>query len=101
MGYITVQTEVDIDYDDLDEDELIEALSDKLDKYARKTDPKNLERFKELKKAITDLGNEASEPESLAFTDLPGTILEETTIQVLRDLAKKYTLEELEKFLKE
>lgn len=98
MGYITVTAEVDIDYDDLDEDELIEALSGKLDRYARKTDPQSLEKFKELKKAITDLGNEVPEP--LEFTDLPGTLLEESTIKALRDLAKKYTLDQLEALLK-
>ena len=39
MGYITV--DVDIDYDDLEVDDLIDALEDKMDKAVGCSDPMN------------------------------------------------------------
>ena len=36
MSYITVNVDVDVDYDDLDEEDLINALEYKLDRYTKK-----------------------------------------------------------------
>ena len=96
MGYITVTTDVDIDYDDLDEDDLIDALEYKLERYERRDQKSNKEK---LTAAIKDLVNDNSKSEDLAFTDLPGSMLEHTTIVVLKQLSKKYTLTQLEELL--
>lgn len=91
MGYITVTADVDIDYNDLDVDDLIDALEDKMEKAIRLNRP-------HMKKAIEDgltkILNYNVEP--IVFTDFPGSVTEELTVKVLKVLAKKYTLEQLE-----
>lgn len=93
MGYITVTADVDIDYDDLDEDSLIDALQYKLERYAKK-ELKVKERV--LKDAIIEMLNDDNQQEEVVFTDFPGSVTEELTVKVLKVLAKKYTLEQLE-----
>lgn len=91
MGYITITADIDIDYDDLDEDDLIDALEYKLERY---------ERFDKKDKRTKLIGNIKDlidyNPEDLVFTDLPGSLLEHNTIAVLKQLSKKYTLSQLE-----
>lgn len=96
MGYVTVNVEVDVDYDDLDEDDLIDVLEYKLDRYTKR----NMKDKKEaLKKAIAEMLDNHVEQEDLVFTDLPGSLLEHSTISVLKELSKKYTLTQLEELL--
>lgn len=96
MGYVTVNVDVDVDYDDLDEDDLIDALDYKLDRYTKR-DMKD--KKEALKKAIAEMLDSHVEQEDLVFTDLPGSLLEYSTISVLKELSKKYTLTQLEELL--
>jgi len=98
MGYITTTVEVDIDYDDLDEDDLIQALRYKLNRYVKKADSKATASYNKLKDDIADLIDEEV-PERTVFTNLPDTLLEEQTVEVLKKVAKKYNLDELEALL--
>lgn len=89
MGYITV--EVDVDYDDLDVDDLINALEDKMEKAVKYKRPALK---KDIQDRLTEILNYGVEP--VVFTDFPDSIIESHTVKVLKQLAKKYTLEELE-----
>lgn len=96
MSYITVNVDVDVDYNDLDEEDLIDALEYKLDRYTKK-DMKD--KKESLKKAIAEMLDNHVEQEDLVFTDLPGSLLEHNTVAVLKQLSKKYTLTQLEELL--
>jgi hypothetical protein len=89
MGYITV--DVDIDYDDLEVDDLIDALEDKMEKAIRLNKPKMK---KDIQDRLTEILDYDVEP--VVFTDFPNSVTEDLTVKVLKVLAKKYTLEELE-----
>lgn len=89
MGHITV--DVDIHYDDLDVEDLIDALEDKMDKAVKFNRPKMK---KDIQDRLTEILNYGVEP--VVFTDFPGSVTEELTVKVLKVLAKKYTLEQLE-----
>ena len=89
MGYITV--DVDIDYDNLDVEDLIDALEEKMEKAVKFNRPKMK---KDIQDRLTEILNYNVEP--IVFTDFPGSVTEELTVKVLKVLAKKYTLEQLE-----
>ena len=94
MSYITVNVDVDVDIHDLKDEDLIEALDDKLQIYERRNTEKKKYLLSSIKELLEDHNQTTEEP--LVFTDLPGSLHEYTVIQVLKKLAKKYTLEELE-----
>ena len=93
MGYLTINTDVDINYDDIDDDTLIEIIEYKVKLYKKKNDPKYL---KDLRFNIR---------EALRYDTVGETVDEEGTVQdwlknkVVFDLVAKYRLEELEAFL--
>lgn len=91
MGYITVTADVDIDYNDLDVDDIMDVLEDKLEKAVRLDRPKVK---KNIQDRLTEILNNGVEP--VVFTDFPGSVTEDLTVKVLKILAKKYTLEQLE-----
>lgn len=93
MSYITINTDVTIDYDDISSNDLMDIIEYKLDLYKRKKDQSY---YKELRKAIL---------ECLKYDTTGEPVEEEGTVQdwlkdkTLNELKTKYTLEELETFL--
>lgn len=93
MSYITINTEVTIDFDEISDDDLIEVIEYKLSLYKRKNSPKF---YQDFKKQIL---------EALRYDTVMQPTDEEDTVQdwlknkVVFDLVAKYRLEELEVFL--
>lgn len=97
MSYITKEIEVEINANDFSDDELLEIIQLKLENYRKR----NTILFKSFKNQIIYIIDDYSTVNynDLVFTDLPDSILEEQTVNVLKKLAKKYNLEELEALL--
>ena len=93
MGYLTINTDVDINFDDIDDDTLIEIIEYKLSLYKKKKDPKYL---KDLKTSIYDCLNYDTAGEPI---DEEGTVQDWLKNKVVFDLVAKYRLDELEAFL--
>lgn len=93
MGYLTINTDVDINYDDIDDDTLIEIIEYKLSLYKKKKVEKY---YKDFKKEILEALNydTAGEP-----VDEEGTVQDWLKNKVVFDLVAKYRLDELEAFL--
>jgi len=93
MSYITINTEVTIDFDEISDDDLIEVIEYKLSLYKSKKDPKYL---KDLKRSIYDCleYDTVGEP-----VDEEGSVQDWLKNKVVFELVTKYTLNELEIFL--
>jgi len=93
MGYITINTEIDINYDEIDDDDLMDIIEYKLSNYKRQKEKK---RYIEFKKSVLECLNydTAGEPE-----DEEGSVQDWLKDKVINELKTKYTLEELEIFL--
>lgn len=93
MSYITINTDVTIDYDDISSNDLMDIIEYKLDLYKRKKDQSY---YKELKKAILESlkYDTVGEP-----ADEEGSVEDWLKEKTLNQLKTKYTLEELEIFL--
>lgn len=93
MSYITINTDVTIDYDDITNDDLMDIIEYKLDLYKRKKDQSY---YKAFKKAILECVkyDTAEEP-----VEEEGTVQDWLKDKTLNELKTKYTLEELETFL--
>jgi len=90
MGYININADVEIKYRDIDTDDIVSLLEDRLSSLSISG---KLNERKELEVEVLELFN----IERDTFSRLPGTPVEDQTKQVLKALAAKYTLEELEK----
>lgn len=93
MGYLSINTDVDIDFDDIDDDDLTDIIEYKLSQYKR---TKTEKYYKEFRKSILDCldYNTVGEPE-----DEEGSVEDWLKEKTLNQLKTKYTLEELEIFL--
>ena len=93
MGYLTINTDVDINFDDIDDDTLIEIIEYKVNLYKRKNDPKYLKDLRfNIREALRY--DTVGEPE-----DEEGTVQDWLKNKVVFDLVAKYRLDELEAFL--
>lgn len=90
MTYISVNVDVDINADDLNENDLIEVLEDKLADYKR---AKKFKQREELINSIKELIEAESEEEEI---EEMCTIQDWLINQALQKLKSKYTLEQLE-----
>lgn len=99
MSYITINTDVTIDYDDISSNDLMDIIEYKLDLYKRKKDQSY---YKDFRKAILEClkydtaGESVEEDHILSFE---GTVQDWLKDKTLNELKTKYTLEELETFL--
>lgn len=93
MGYLTITTDVDIDFDEISDDDLLEIIEYKLKLYKGKKDPKY---FKDFKREILEVLNYDSAGEPVVEE---GTVQDWIKNKVLFELVTKYTLDELEVFL--
>jgi len=93
MGYLTINTDVDINYDDIDDEDLMDIIEYKLSLYKRKNTEKY---YKGFRKSILECINydTAGEPENEE-----GSVHNWLKDKTLNELKTKYTLEELETFL--
>ena len=93
MGYLTINTDVDLNYDNIDDDDLMDIIEYKLSLYKKKNRPKF---YQDFKKSILECLNydTAGEPE-----DEEGSVQDWLKDKTLNELKTKYTLEELETFL--
>jgi hypothetical protein len=93
MSYLTINTDIDINFDEINDADLIEIIEYKLSLYKRKNNPKFYQDFKkEILEALNyDTVMEPAEGE--------GTVQDWLKDKVIFDLVAKYRLEELETFL--
>lgn len=92
MGYLSINTDVDIDFDDIDDDDLMDIIEYKLSQYKRSKTEKY---YKGFRKSILDCldyntaGDDGEEE---------GTVEEWLKDKTIETLKTMYTLEELEAF---
>jgi hypothetical protein len=96
MGYITITTDVDINYDDISDDELLDILDNRFKEYKRR---KKQEDYKELVESIEDLIEPSFPLSDIVHNDDEGTLAYELKLRVCKELMNKYSLEQLETFL--
>jgi hypothetical protein len=93
MSYITINTEVTIDFDKISDDDLIEVIEYKLRLYTKKNSPKF---YQDFKKSILECLNYDTVMEP---AEGEGSVQDWLKDKVIFDLVAKYRLEELEAFL--
>lgn len=93
MGYLTINTDVDLNYDDIDDDDLMDIIEYKLSLYKKKKTEKY---YKDFRKSILECLNYdiVGEP-----VDEEGSVQDWLKDKVINELKTKYTLDELETFL--
>jgi len=96
MGYITITTDVEISYHDVDDNDLLDILDDRLKEYKRR---KKQEDYKELVESIQDLIEPDPPLSNIVHNDDEGTLAYELKLKVCKELMNKYSLEQLEQLL--
>lgn len=96
MGYITITTDVDLNYDDVDDNDLLDILDDRLKEYKRR---KKQDDYKELVESIEDLIEPSLPLSNIVHNDDEGTLAYELKFKVCKELMNKYSLEQLEGLL--
>jgi len=96
MGYITITTDVDLNYDDVDDNDLLDILDDRLKEYKRR---KKQDDYKELVESIQDLIEPDLPLSNIVHNDDEGTLAYELKLKVCKELMNKYSLEQLEGLL--
>ena len=96
MGYITITTDVDLNYDDVDDNDLLDILEDRLKQYRRR---QKQEDYKELVESIQDLIEPSLLLSNIVYNDDEGTLAYELKLKVCKELMNKYSLEQLEELL--
>ena len=96
MGYITITTDVDLNYDDVDDNDLLDILEDRLKEYKRR---KKQDAYKELVESIEDLIEPSLPLSNIVHNDDEGTLAYELKLKVCKELMNKYSLEQLEGLL--
>ena len=96
MGYITITTDVDLNYDDVDDNDLLDILEDRLKQYRRR---QKQEDYKELVESIQDLIEPSLPLSNIVHNDDEGTLAYELKLKVCKELMNKYSLEQLEELL--
>ena len=96
MGYITITTDVDLNYDDVDDNHLLDILEDRLKQYRRR---QKQEDYKELVESIQDLIEPSLPLSNIVHNDDKGTLAYELKLKVCKELMNKYSLEQLEGLL--
>jgi hypothetical protein len=93
MSYLTINTDVDINFDEISDDDLMEIIEYKVKLYKKKNDPKYLKdlRFNIREALRYDTVGEPADEE--------GTVQDWLKNKVVFELVTKYTLNELEIFL--
>lgn len=94
MGYISTTVDVDIDYDDLSDDDILDVLEDRIKRYKRRIENggSNTD-LRSLRKGVAELIDV-----SLDTSDK--TLLDNMYDEVFKEIRDKFTLEELTNFLK-
>lgn len=94
MGYISTTVDVDIDFDDISDDDIVEILEDRIKTYKRKIKNGGSDKdLKSLKESVADL------------LDIPldlddKTLLDNMYDEVFKEIRDKFTLEQVTNFLK-
>ena len=96
MGYITITTDVDLNYDDVDDNDLLDILEDRLMQYKIR---QKQEDYKELVESIQDLIEPDLPLSNIVHNDDEGTLAYELKLKVCKELMNKYSLEQLEQLL--
>lgn len=96
MGYITITTDVDLNYDDVNDNDLLDILDDRLKEYKRR---KKQNAYKELVESIEDLIEPSLPLSNIVHNDDEGTLAYELKLKVCKELMNKYSLEQLEQLL--
>lgn len=96
MGYITITTDVEISYHDVDDNDLLDILDDRLKEYKRR---QKQEDYKELVESIQDLIEPSLPLSNIVHNDDEGTLAYELKLKVCKELMNKYSLEQLEQLL--
>lgn len=96
MGYITITTDVDLNYDDVDDNDLLDILEDRLKQYRRR---QKQEDYKVLVESIQDLIEPSLLLSNIVHNDDEGTLAYELKLKVCKELMNKYSLEQLEELL--
>jgi hypothetical protein len=97
MGYITINTDVDVSLDDIEDSDILDIIEDRLDTYKRR---KNELAHADLISDIKDiLKDSTSLPESNTTHIDEDSLLGELKLKVCKELMNKYSLEQLETFL--
>jgi hypothetical protein len=96
MGYITITTDIDLNYDDVDDNDLLDILDDRLKEYKRR---KKQDAYKELVESIEDLIEPSLPLSNIVHNDDEGTLAYELKLKVCKELMNKYSLEQLEQLL--
>jgi hypothetical protein len=96
MGYITITADVDINYDNISDDDLLDMLDDRFKEYKRR---KKQEDYKELVESIEDLIEPSVPLSNIVHNDDEGTLAYELKLKVCKELMNKYSLEQLEELL--
>jgi len=93
MSYLTINTDIHINFDKISDDDLMEIIEYKVKLYKKKNDPKYLKdlRFNIREALRYDMISEPADEE--------GTVQDWLKNKVVFELVTKYTLNELEIFL--
>ena len=94
MGYISTTVDVDIDFDDISDDDIVEILEDRIKTYKRKIERGGSDKdLKSLKESVADLLDIPLEPDDK-------TLLDNMYDEVFKEIRDKFTLEQVTNFLK-
>ncbi len=99
MGYITINTNVDVevDYDEITDLEILDIIEDRLDTYKRrKNDLAHSSLIWDIEEVIEEQ-TASSKSDTKNIDD--ESLLGELKLEVCKKLMNKYSLEELETFL--
>jgi hypothetical protein len=100
MRYITTTVDVDIDYDDIDDDQLLDIVEDRV-----KTYKKDIDKYphvaasntKKLDKFISDIRETVGLPSK---SSEGSTLLDEMYEDAFKKIRDKFSIDEVEAFLK-
>jgi len=97
MGYITITTDVDLNYDDIEDSDILDIIEDRLDTYKRrKNELAHSSLIWDIEELIEDQ-TASSESDTTNIDD--ESLLGELKLEVCKKLMSKYSLEQLETFL--
>jgi len=102
MGYITttVEVDVDIDYDDIPDDEVVDIVEERIETYR-----KNIEKYPQMAasktKKLEEFISDIKETVGLARNSSEGsTLLDEMYNDAFKEIREKFSIHEVEAFLK-
>ncbi len=97
MGYITINRDIDVDFDEIEDSDILDIIEDRLDTYKRRQNKlAHADLINDIKDLIKD---STSLPESNTTHIDEGSLYYELKLKVCKELMSKYSLEQLETFL--